>query len=143
MECSAADLTIDRLAEKPLVERLKRLPELVDAEHHLIDRGRFVTLDFQVVIGAWPCFVPVRQGRVEAIELAPQRMRSSAFVLRALPSACEKFWQPMPEPCWHDLFAMNKKGNIVIEGDLHPFMANLQYFKDVMALPRKLKAVAP
>jgi hypothetical protein len=25
----------------------------------------------------------------------------------------------------------------VLEGDLHPFIANLQYFKDVLALPRQ------
>ena len=32
------------------------------------------------------------------------------------------------------LYAMVKA---VIEGDLHSFMAHLQYFKDVLALPRQ------
>jgi hypothetical protein len=27
-----------------------------------------------------------------------------------------------------------------VEGDLHPFMANLLYFKDVLAAPRKENA---
>ena len=47
-----------------------------------------------------------------------------------------EYWQPMPKPGWHDLFALTKRGEAVLEGDLHPFMAHLQYFKDVLALPR-------
>jgi hypothetical protein len=43
----------------------------------------------------------------------------------------------MPKPGWHDLFALTKRGEAVLEGDLHPFMAHLQYFKDVLALPRQ------
>jgi hypothetical protein len=30
----------------------------------------------------------------------------------------------------------------MLEGDLHPFMAHLQYFKDVLALPRSHFAMA-
>jgi hypothetical protein len=29
------------------------------------------------------------------------------------------------------------------EGDLHPFMTHLQYFKDVLALPRWQHSVVP
>ena len=42
----------------------------------------------------------------------------------------------MPRPGWHDLLALTKREEAVLEGDLHPFMAHLQYFKDVLALPR-------
>jgi hypothetical protein len=31
---------------------------------------------------------------------------------------------------------LTKRGEGVLEGDLHPFMAHLQYFKDLLALPR-------
>jgi len=34
------------------------------------------------------------------------------------------------------LFALTKRGEAVLEGDLHPFMTHLQYFKDLLALPR-------
>jgi hypothetical protein len=33
---------------------------------------------------------------------------------------------------------MNKRGHALIEGNLMPFMQNLQYFKDVLALPRQI-----
>ena len=45
-------------------------------------------------------------------------------------------WRPEPRPGWHDLLALTKRKQAVLEGDLHPFMAHLQYFKDVLALPR-------
>jgi hypothetical protein len=34
-------------------------------------------------------------------------------------------------------FALFKRGKLRIEGDLHPFMTNLLYIKDVLAAPRK------
>jgi hypothetical protein len=43
----------------------------------------------------------------------------------------------VPPPGWHDLFALSKKGVMVLEGDLQPLMANLQYVKDLLALPRR------
>jgi hypothetical protein len=42
----------------------------------------------------------------------------------------------VPKPGFHDLLALTKRGEAVLEGDLHPFIAHLQYFKDVLALPR-------
>ena len=50
--------------------------------------------------------------------------------------AWAEYWQPAPRPGWHDLLALTKRREAMLEGDLHPFMAHLQYFKDVLALPR-------
>ena len=36
-----------------------------------------------------------------------------------------------------DVFALVKQKLMRVEGDIHPFMANLLYFKDVLAAPRK------
>ena len=43
----------------------------------------------------------------------------------------------VPAPGHNDIFALFKRGKLKIEGDLHPFMANLLYIKDVLAAPRK------
>ena len=40
-------------------------------------------------------------------------------------------------PGFYDLLALTKRGEAVLEGDLHPFMTHLQYFKDLLALPRR------
>jgi hypothetical protein len=57
--------------------------------------------------------------------------------LRAPREAWQTFWQKLPPPGFNDLFALFKRGLLRIEGDLHPFMANLLYFKDVLATPRR------
>ena len=37
---------------------------------------------------------------------------------------------------------MTKRGAARIDGDLQPLLANLQYFKDVLAIPRRLASEA-
>ena len=63
-------------------------------------------------------------------------MRSWCFSYRASPAAWAEFWKPVPRPGWHDLLALAKNGEAILEGDLLPFITHLQYFKDVLALPR-------
>lgn len=45
-----------------------------------------------------------------------------------------------PSRGFHDLMAMLKFRTLRIEGDQHPFMANLLYFKDVLASVRRSAA---
>ena len=47
--------------------------------------------------------------------------------------AWEKLWSPKPLPGFTDIFALVKKKLLRIEGDLHPFMSHLLYFKGVLA----------
>jgi hypothetical protein len=72
----------------------------------------------------------------------PALMRSWRFSYCASAAAWNEYWQPMPRPGWHDLLALTKRGEAVLEGELHPFMAHLQYFKDLLALPRFTGKVA-
>jgi hypothetical protein len=133
-----ADNAGEGTLQKRAVDTLSRLPELARDDEVLIHAGRYASLDFSVTIGTQVCFVTVEQGRVVKVDSNPQKMRSSAFTLAAEPEDWDRFWQPAPEPGWHDLFAMNKRGHATIDGNLLPFMQNLQYFKDVMALPRQI-----
>jgi len=64
-------------------------------------------------------------------------MRSTAFTVRATDEAWTNHWKKMPDPGWHDLFALTKRGAASMEGDLRPLLQNLQYFKDLLALPRR------
>jgi len=63
-------------------------------------------------------------------------MRSTVFTFRATDEAWTQYWKPIPEPGWHDLFALTKRGAASMDGDLRPLLQNLQYFKDLLALPR-------
>ena len=89
-----------------------------------------------------PFYVAIRAGRIVELTAAPILMRSWRFSYRATTLAWASHWQADPKPGWHDLLALTKRGEAVLEGDLHPFMAHLQYFKDVLALPRQHFAMA-
>lgn len=125
--------------EQPLIAALQRLPDLAKKDDDLVRRGRYVSTDILIGIGGARCYITIDEGRVTAVETKPQRMRSAAFAIVGPPASWQNFWQPMPRPGWHDLFAMNKRGQVTIEGNLLAFMQNLQYFKDLLALPRSLR----
>ncbi len=117
-------------------EQLKGLLERLESNDHLIWRGR--QLDLRCLIGtpASPLIFTFRHGRIVGTPAAPALMSTWRFAFRASERAWMEYWQPMPRPGWHDLFALFKHGEATVEGDLYPFMTHLQYFKDVLALPR-------
>ena len=127
------DFDDDRLAAA-----FEHVPGLLDGDPGLIRRGAFFDARFQVGIGAIPFDVIVAAGRITSLARGPFVMRSWRFAVRGSAEAWRRLWQPMPDAGWHDLLALTKRGCVVLEGDLQPLMANLQYVKDVLVLPRRL-----
>jgi len=119
------------------------IPTLLEQDPALILRGR--TLDCECLLGPMdhPLHVSIRGGRIVELAPAPVLMRSWRFSYRASPAAWAEYWKPAPRPGWHDLLALTKREEATLEGDLHPFMAHLQYFKDVLALPRLHGSAVP
>jgi hypothetical protein len=120
-----------------VVEAFKTIPELLSCDEKLISRGRL--LDVECLLGptVQPFHVTISGGRIVDMSPAPVLMRSWRFAYRATPAAYGAYWQAMPPPGWHDLLALTKRGEATLEGDLHPFMSHLQYYKDLLALPRR------
>jgi hypothetical protein len=123
-----SDIDVDR--------RLMSLPALVNADAALVRRGRYWSGTFLLEADDVSYLVRVREGQVAGVERGPFLMRPWAFAVRAPAEAWRRFWRPVPEPGYHDLFAMKKLGLARIEGDLVPFMANLRYVQGVLAAPR-------
>lgn len=121
-----------------LTALVERLPQLVNADADLVRRGAWVDLQFQIGVGTVSYYATIAGGRIAAFDRGPLLMRASRFSVQATEEAWRKFWAPVPEPGWHDLLALTKRGAARIEGDLHPLLANLQYFKDVLAAPRRV-----
>jgi hypothetical protein len=121
-----------------LAAAFEQVPRLLAEDANLMRRGAFLDARFQVGIGAIPFDVIVAAGRITALERGPFLMRPWRFAVRGTSEAWGRLWQPVPEPGWHDLNALMKRGFVALEGDLQPLMANLQYLKDVLALPRRL-----
>ncbi|MFI4989265.1 MAG: hypothetical protein ACHQF3_17700, partial [Alphaproteobacteria bacterium] len=120
----------------------ERLPELVGQDAWLAHRGRHLTADCLIEIGAVPFHASIAAGRLVSLERGQRLMRPWRFAVRGEAAAWLRFWRPLPEPGWHDLMALAKRGEARLEGDLLPLMANLQYFKDLLAAPRRLFAEA-
>jgi len=109
----------------------------VNADARLIARGRFIDTTFLLAIDDADYLIRIEHGRVAGITPGPFITPNYSFALRASRSVWEKFWQPLPPLGFTDIFALVKQKLMRVEGDLHPFMANLLYFKDVIAAPRK------
>lgn len=116
---------------------LDTIARLVNADEKLVRRGRFVDTTFLIAIDDADALIHVREGRIAHVTPGPFITPNYSFALRAPCSAWEKFWQPLPPPNFNDVFALVKQKLMRLEGDLHPFMSNLLYFKDVLATPRR------
>jgi hypothetical protein len=125
-----------------VIKAFADIPALLERTPALIARGRFLDCECRLGPMEQPFQVSIRAGRIIELTQTPVLMRSWRFSYRATPAAWAEYWQAMPKPGWHDLLALTKRGEAVLEGDLHPFMAHLQYFKDLLALPRQQVAVA-
>jgi hypothetical protein len=105
----------------------------INGNAQLVRRGRFVDTAFLLEVGETPWLIAISGGRIVSLTKGPFVMASWTFALRAPAEAWTRFWAERPEPGFHDLFALIKQRQLKAEGDLHVFMANLFYFKELVA----------
>jgi len=115
---------------------LENLAARVNGDTNLVRRGKHVNTTFLIAIDNADNLVRVTEGRIISITPGPFITPNYSFALRASRDAWEKLWSEKPIPGFTDIFALVKKKLLRIEGDLHPFMANLLYFKGVLAAAR-------
>ena len=115
---------------------IENIADYVNRDSALVRRGRFVNCDILIGIGNFDYIVKIENGQVTAARLRRLNIESGLFAIRASAEGWEEFWRPMPKRDHHDLFSMMAAGLAQIDGDLLPFMQNLQYFKDLLGAPR-------
>ncbi len=111
---------------------LENLPNLVNADRNLVRLGRHLNATFLFAAGREEWLIPVERGMIGTVREGFGPMNSWRFAIRVDSAAWERFRAPIPQPGYHDIFAMTKAGEAVVEGDLQPFMANLRYVKEVL-----------
>lgn len=124
--------------ESRLAKLFEQIPALLAADPDLRRRGSWFDARFQIGVGSISFDLNVQGGSIASLERGPLLMRSWQFAIRGTAEAWRRHWQPVPEAGWHDLFALSKRGVLRMEGDLWPLVANLQYVKDLVALPRRI-----
>ncbi len=105
----------------------------VNSNERLVRRGRFVNASLLIETGEASWLVVVAAGRIAAVSRGPFVMPGWNFALRFSGDAWQRYTSPTPQPGFNDLLALMKRRLLRVEGDLHPFMANLFYFKEVLA----------
>jgi hypothetical protein len=112
---------------------LEQLAARVNHDANLVRRGKHVTTTFLIGIDNADHLVSVSEGKIIGIKPGPFITPNYSFALRASRESWEKLWSPQPIAGFTDIFALVKKKLLRIEGDLHPFMTHLLYFKGVLA----------
>ncbi|MEI7569453.1 MAG: hypothetical protein WCJ34_08410 [Alcaligenaceae bacterium] len=103
-------------------------------------KPRAVRADMLLQFDELAVLVRIREGRVSEILERGVALQSWDFAVKGTAEAWSKFWLATPPAGWHDLLALNKRQAFVIEGNLHPLMAHLQFIKDLLASPREVIA---
>ena len=83
--------------------------------------------------------VNIEKGVVKNVEEGPFVMPSYVFKLTAPKNEWLKFLQQTPQPGSHDIIAMLRRKVLKFEGDLHPLMSHLLYFKLLLASLRPIE----
>ena len=84
-------------------ERSPGFPLCSNRSPALIARGRMLDCDCLLGPAAHPFHASIRAGRIVDLAPAPVLMRSWRFSYRATSAAWTEYWQPVPQPGWHDL----------------------------------------
>jgi len=126
------------VGESDTHKRVEAMPALLASNGLLQQRARAASCAFLLQIGDQSFHGDLVDGAL-TLTPGPLLMRSWQFALRGDAQAWDSFWQPLPPPGFHDLFALTKAKRFVLEGDLTPFMRHLLFFKELFALPRALE----
>jgi hypothetical protein len=123
------------MSDNWLLDRLEPLRDLDDTTVRL---GRYVDLSMLIDAEDARAVVIIEGGRVADIaDPATRVMPQWRFALCAPAKEWAAFWEAGPAPGHHDLFALLRRRQLRVEGDLHPFMSNLLYFKALVAQARQ------
>ena len=125
-----------------LIQRFASIAPHVNSNTCLVHRGRMLTADLVIAIGATRFLLRIHRGEVAELTQRFALFHPCALFVQGTAEAWECLWKKVPPPGWHDLFALHKRGEMVIEGDTRLLFSHLQYLKDVLEMPRHVPAGA-
>ena len=111
----------------------EKLAEKNNVRHSLASMALYLNTCFMISTIEHEYLVNIEKGIVKNVEEGPFVMPSYVFKLTAPKNEWIKFLQHTPEPGSHDIIAMLRRKVLKFEGDLHPLMSHLLYFKLLLA----------
>ena len=119
------------------MQSIKKWVNQINSNERLVEKGRWINLTFTFGIVHDDYLFEINAGKVISTTKREVLTKSGTFKIHAERNAWEKHWLKIPPRDYHDIFAMLAKKLIIIEGNLTPFIQNLQYFKDLIASNRQ------
>ena len=111
----------------------EKLAEKNKERHSLALMAQYLNTCFIISTIENEYLVNIEKGVVKNVEEGPFVMPSYVFKLTAPKNEWLKFLQHTPQPGSHDIIAMLRRKVLKFEGDLHPLMSHLLYFKLLLA----------
>ena len=111
----------------------EKLAEKNNVRHSLASMAQYLNTCFMISTVEHEYLVNIEKGIVKNVEEGPFVMPSYVFKLTASKNEWLKFLQHTPQPGSHDIIAMLRRKVLKFEGDLHPLMSHLLYFKLLLA----------
>lgn len=110
-----------------------KLVEKDERRETLSEMARYLNTNFIISTIDTEYLVNIEKGSVTNVQEGPFVMPSYNFKLTAPRDEWLKFLQPIPQPGSHDIIAMLRRKVLKFDGDLHPLMSHLLYFKLLLA----------
>ena len=117
----------------------EKLAEKNNVRHSLASMAQYLNTCFMISTTENEYLVIIEEGVVKNVEQGPFVMPSYVFKLTAPKNEWLKFLQHTPQPGSHDIIAMLRRKVLKFEGDLHPLMSHLLYFKLLLASLRPVE----
>ena len=117
----------------------KSLIEINEKRSQLSIMAQYLNTSFMISTIENEYLVNIEKGVVKNVEEGPFVMPSYVFKLTAPKNEWLKFLQRTPQPGSHDIIAMLRRKVLKFEGDLHPLMSHLLYFKLLLASLRPVE----
>ena len=117
----------------------EKLAEKNNVRHSLASMAQYLNTCFMISTIEHEYLVNIEKGIVKNVEEGPFVMPSYVFKLTASKNEWLKFLQHTPQPGSHDIIAMLRRKVLKFDGDLHPLMSHLLYFKLLLASLRSLE----
>ena len=118
----------------------EKLAEKNNVRHSLASMAQYLNTCFMISTIEHEYLVNIEKGVVKNVEEGPFVMPSYVFKLTAPKNEWIKFLQHTPQPGSHDIIAMLRRKVLKFEGDLHPLMSHLLYFKLLLASLRPVES---
>lgn len=110
-----------------------KLTESVGPESPIAKKAELLHTRVMLHYGKIDYLISIKEGVVLSVEPGPHVMPSYDFSFTATSEEWDKFFLTTPPPGSHDIMAMLRRGEMRFDGNLHPLMSNLMYFKQLLA----------